>query len=133
MNYLKLLWFMFRLLWRPALQTILILGSIIYLPINIVGIFLSILIWTFLFKIFKEMPRAADWFKQFLITSLFFTVVMLLYYFLGSLGIVLFVLIPVLFAAYSIFSQWSLFDEVTTWGAKRIKGSKDDFDWTKVK
>jgi uncharacterized membrane protein len=71
--------------------------------------------------------------KKHLITIVFMSVLYLLYKVVGLWGtlstFLLGILILLFFAGMSIYQNWNVYDAVTTWGAKRIKGqTKKEFD-----
>jgi hypothetical protein len=75
--------------------------------------------------------------KMHAITFLFLGSIYLLYRLAGLGGVVgvfaVSILLLVFFVAWALYQNWKVYDAVTSWGAKRIKGkTKDDFDLAEV-
>lgn len=131
--------FVWRLLWRQILQTVLIIitiSSLVY--VNVVSITLSVLVWTLYFKLLREVeegekPMLVYWLRTILFTSGITVGLLLLFVWLGGFGIIGLILILISLAAWRIISNWKLYDAVTTWGAERIKGEHTEvFDIEKA-
>lgn len=135
----ELLRFVFGLLWRQILQSVLIILSISMLTYrNLVSITLCIVLWVCLFKLWREVeesnkPVLKEWFWMITRSVVFTLVLLLLFLWLGGYGIIGLVVTLLVLAVWRIWSNWKLFDAVTTWGAERIKGEhKENFDIEKV-
>lgn len=131
MNLIDLLKFVGLLLWRQVLQTILVTLTFGYLILsggfNIITVVLSVLVWRLVFKLWKEIddgekPVFYSWLGVILFTSGITLLLYLLFYFIGGYGFVGLLIFLLGMAGVRIWQNWKLYDAVTTWGAKRIKG-----------
>ena len=134
-NGFKILKFVLFFLWKPLLQMFLVLFTLAIIgSVDFVSVFLSVLVWLLVFKLFSGVPVFSEWVssvvKTFLIVGFFYFVIL----WLGGFGLLGVVCILLLLAGWRIYQSWSLFDRVTSWGADRLfRGGKDDFEFEEVK
>ena len=128
-SLLYILLFVFRLLWRQILQTLLIIITLSSLitNLNIVTINLTILTWVLSFKLVKEAsdndkPILYDWIKTIILSVVVTSFFVLLFIFFGGYGLLGLIIVMFLMATHVIYNNWRLFDKATTWGAERVKG-----------
>ena len=122
------------LVWLNVVRSFAIILGIILVPKSFLNI-LAIIIFinTVLDILFTDELNIKKLLKKHLITIVFMSVLYLLYKVVGLWGtlstFLLGILILLFFAGMSIYQNWNVYDAVTTWGAKRIKGqTKKEFD-----
>lgn len=131
MSSLKIAKFVWFFIWKPVLQTILILITLFSIPfVNVFSSILCVLVWVLVFKLFSGVdPDWSVWWKSIWQVSLFVGGLYYLVAWLGGFGLLGVVLILLLLSGWRLYSNWRLFDYTTSWGAKRLfKGSSEEFD-----
>ena len=122
-----------RMIWKPVLQGLLTILTLIYVHKSFITILLSILVWQYIFSIFTEPPKIKAWSFVLFWTALFIGGLNLIALGLGWFGAVGALLAPIIIllaiAGWKIKQNWKVYDAVTTWCAERIKGKhKKDFN-----
>jgi hypothetical protein len=122
------------LVWLNVVRSFAIILGIILVPKSFLNI-LAIIIFinTVIDILFTDELDIKKLLKKHLITIVFMSVLYGLYKVVGLWGtlstFLLGILILLFFAGMSIYQNWNVYDAVTTWGAKRIKGqTKKEFD-----
>ena len=131
MSLIKDVW---DLVWLNVVRSFAIILGIILVPKSFLNI-LAIIIFinTVIDILFTDELDIKKLLKKHLITIVFMSVLYGLYKVVGLWGtlstFLLGILILLFFAGMSIYQNWNVYDAVTTWGAKRIKGqTKKEFD-----
>ena len=109
-------------IWKPVLQSIMIVVLLLFVERNLITIILSIVSVNLVFKLFNGKPVFRDWFNSVFYAVLIVSLIYLVVWLFGSYGLLASLLIVLLLAGYRIYLGWSLFDKVTTWGAERLTG-----------
>ena len=129
MNIKDLLKVVAYYIWKPALQSILIVVLLLFVERNLITIILSVVCVNLLFKLFDGKPVVRDWFNSVFWAVVIVSSIYLIVFWLGAYGLVGSVLIVLLLAGYKIYLGWDAFDKVTTWGAERLIGKHNkNFD-----
>jgi hypothetical protein len=126
------------LLWLPLTRAILIIVSLVFVPRNLFSIIFTIIFINTVIDVLtdKELTLKKT-LKRWLFTIIFFSTMGLVYYIGGLWGVIGLgiagISVTILILAYTLHANWAVYDAVTTWGAKRIKGkTKKDFDLNEV-
>lgn len=133
-NFKELSLIVLDLLWKPLLQTCLVLFILASIYISWASFVLTMLVVNLSFKLFDDVPNPKVWLSSIGVTV--FVTSVLFWFFkwfsgYGLLGVVFGLLVLV---GYKIYQGWSMFDMVTTWGAERIRGKHSKgFDFDKLK
>lgn len=134
---------MFKLVWELVqvnlLRTVLILFGMWLLHVKVFGMVLFVVVFVnvLIDILFKDDLSLKSLFKSQSIVVCVMLLIYFLYKLMGLWGVIASatfgVLILFIFAGFSIYQNWKVFDAVTTWGAKRIRGkTKKDFDLKEV-
>jgi hypothetical protein len=129
MNIKELLQVVAYFIWKPMLQSLIIIGLLLFVERNLITILLTIISVNLSFKLFEGKPIIKEWFNAIFWAVVIVSFIYLVVYWLGAYGLIGSLLIVSALAGYRIYLGWSLFDKVTTWGAERLTGKhNDNFD-----
>jgi len=134
-NILYDVWLLTR--WN-ILRTVLILIALLITPsINLPKLLFIIIFWNTIIDILVYEPDLKRWIKSTSFTAAFVFIIWAAYQLAGFYGVVGLTLIGFLvmgfFVAATLYSNWKLYNAVTTWGAMRIKGrTKEPFKLNEV-
>jgi len=127
------------MIWKPALQSIIVIVLLLSIERNYITILLTIISVNLYFKltdslIYKEKPIIKEWFNSIFWTIIIVSAIYFVVFLLGAYGLIGSILIVLIIAGYKIYLGWDAFDKVTTWGAERLKGKHNkNFNLEEVK
>lgn len=127
MSSSELLFGVWNLVKMQILKSTLIIITLALLPVrNLWTIYLSVLIWVFIFYTGSGNLDFRKWVKTAGTIFLFFTIMYWSYKLFGLFGAVGLAIggtvILLGMAGYMIVKNWKLYDAATTWGAERVRG-----------
>ena len=123
--------------WK-LLQSLLIIITFAAIPAkSFFTLTITVLVYSYLFDLFSSKPKIGRWTKRLVLTFGFFLALAAIYRFFGIWGIAgtitASIVITLAWLAYILYSNWKVYDSVTTWGAQRITGkTKADYKLDEV-
>lgn len=124
-----------KLVWKPlALSIVAIIGIALIPNKNLLTINLFMLSFVLTTELLNKnrKPDPKRWLMLSGKTMLAVSGFLILWSWLGVFGLFGIILGILLLAAFRIWQGWELFDAATSWGARRLKGSNEDLDLTRV-
>lgn len=123
-------------IWRNSKGNILVILCIIVAlrvakPVNVFGFVSIILVIITSYKLYRYVvtdtkPEIKKLVKSLLITVITATTIYYLYHWLGGYGLIGFLVLVLLFAAWRIYKGWALFKQTSLWIRETVRGGDDE-------